>query len=528
MANKHTKSMMSMLPQWMKMAKDEQSVGAKFLDAFGMEISDIELYLNQLWENMYIGTANLQTADYCYKIPLALNDVVDYREDSEIAPLVRLIIAGERVESAPASTLRDFLSSDDNTYMIDREEGYLYVKIEDHLMEEDIFHPVDAIDIGSATHYEYMLHHIWNCFDEFGMLLGIYRLPGERNEAFKNRIIDVFKNPGGAHEQGIIYGISRELGLEQNEVNVGALADDTYVKSTLINPDGTPTEKYIDYVNQINANLGFSWDHMNWGEAYWRSIEENNMGFHYLPHVWDGFFSGWKDHEVQSGIGSGDDLLVYAPIEESAVRKFKAFVGLHGTEERIEEHDPELRFKYKIVAKGKIPNDEYDLEQYHYTVSASEIVKLHFLLTASRHFLFRTNIDWDPSGKYNWVPDNIDIITGETALHTATHRYVKLYVDMKTADRKVTPALEKLTVNWIDTNNQKQQFVMDTDDDFSHHDTDWTTEFLDTEVVNGSVTLAKGSFAAVIDTYGAFNKSDEYRNIRINRTGSICLDLPTV
>lgn len=515
-----------MLPQWMKMAKDPSSVGAQFLNAFGLEIHDIEMYLEQIWNNMHIGTANLQTADFCYRVPLALRDVVDI---ANLDVHVSVIIEGERVDCMPVDTLRLFFEAEDNVYMVDTDEGYVYIKATENLMEKNVFKPFDAIDIGSAVHYEYMLHHIWNIFDEFGMLLGIQRLPGERNKALKDRILDVFVNPGGAHKQGLINGISRELGLTKEEVSVGALTDEAYVSSKLMNADGTPTETYIRYVNQINNTLGFAWDHMNWGEAYWRSVEENNMGFHYLPHVWDGFSAEWSAKEIQSGIGSGDDLLVKAPKEESSIRNFKAFVGLHGTEERIEKQHPELHFKYKIVAKGKIPNDEYEMEQYRYTVAASEIINLHYTVTAMREFLYRTHISWDERYAYVFSDNKkpgMEIITGETVLHDEEDPYVRLYVDMKTADRTVTPVLEELIVDWTDTNNETHSFILKTDEDFTRYDSIVTTQFLDTESVDNTVTLGKGSFSAVIDTEGAFLKGSAGVSVKVNKTGSISLHLP--
>ncbi|MFE4029154.1 hypothetical protein ACFX4N_23655 [Priestia sp. YIM B13551] len=526
MLNKHTTSMMSMLPQWMKMAKDPASVGANFLNAFGVELAEMEQYIEQAWNNMYIGTADLKTADYCYKIPLALRDVVDV---SSLNLHVRIVFNGVRIDCMPVDTLRLFFENDENSYMIDTVEGFVYIKVRNYYMQDNIFHPFDAIEVGDTLHYEYMLHQIWNVFDEFGMLLGIYRLPGERNEAFKNRILDVFKNPGGATKQGLINGISRELGIQSDQVKIGALTDNAYVQSTLINPDGTPTEKYIQYVDQINSNLGFAWDHMNWGEAYWRSIEENNMGFHYLPHIWDGFSAIWKDNEVQSGIGSSNDLVVTPPKKESSVREFKAYVGLHGTEEQTEENHPEIRFKYKIVAKGKVPNDEYEMEAYKHTVLASEIIPLHYVLVAMREFLYKTHISWDNRYGYTFKDNTspgMEIITGETALHNEEEAYVRLHAEMKTTDRKVTPVLEELIVKWIDDTNQPQTYTLTTDNDFTSSTTMANATLKDVEVGNNKVTLGKGSFSAVIDTEGSFLRGETGISVRVNKAGSISLNQP--
>lgn len=515
-----------MLPQWMKMAKDPKSVGALFLNTFGVELAEIERYIEQAWNNMYIGTANLKDADYCYKVPLATRDVVDVETPERH---VRLVIDGVRSDCMPVDTLRLFFESDENSYMIDTIEGYVYIKVRNYYMKDNIFKPFDAIEVGDTLHYEYMLHHIWNVFDEFGMLLGISRLPGERNEAFKNRILDVFKNPGGATKQGLINGISRELGIEQSQVKLGSLSDDNYVQTKLMNADGTPSETYIEYVNQINSNLGFAWDHMNWGEAYWRSVEENNMGFHYLPHIWDGFSTSWKDNEVQSGIGSGDDLLVTAPKEESSVREFKTYVGLHGTEEQIEEHHPELQFKYKIVAKGKIPNDEYKMEAYKHTVMASEIIPLHYVLVALREFLYQTHITWDNRYGYTFSDNTtpgMEIITGEDVLHNEEEAHIKIHVEMKTADRKVTPVLEELIVDWIDQNDAPQTYKLTTDSDFTLNNSMTQTTLADVEVGNNTVTLGKGAFSAVIDTEGSFLRGSQGISVRVNKDGSVSLNQP--
>jgi len=524
MANKHTLSMMSMLPGWMKMAKDEKSVGAKFLNAFAIEMSDIERYLELAWENMYIGTANLQEADYCYKIPLVSTDVADISKGL----IVTIVKNGTHEHVKQARTLRVFFESTESVWMYDSNEGFLYVKPESKYMKENIFQPFHAIGIDETLHYDYMLHHIWNIFDEFGMLLGIKRLIGERNKDFKNRILDVFRNPGGSNKRGIINGVSRELGIEKSSVKLGSLADKQYVRSELVDEDGVPTERYIKYVNQINESLGFSWDHMLWGEAYWRSIEEDNLGIHYLPHIWDGFSFTWKDHEIQSGIGSGDDLLVNKPKQESSTRSFKAYVGLCGTEERTEDLHPEIHFKYKIQAKGKIPNDEKGVEEYRYSILASEIVQLHYILSAYRTFLYKTYLNWSdryPIQIENSSNPGIEIVEGDTPLHDTEDPNIRLHVELKTSDRTVTPLLKEITLEWLDTSNKTHSTKLMTSNDFTQNSTSIKTKLEDVEVENNAVRLTKGSFGAVIDTEGSFSKGIHSYSVRINKGGSISLDI---
>lgn len=56
-------------------------------------------------------------------------------------------------------------------------------------------------------------HHVWNEFDRHGLLLGLERLKEERNPEYKQRLIDVMIHRADSTYMGLIYGITRELGL---------------------------------------------------------------------------------------------------------------------------------------------------------------------------------------------------------------------------------------------------------------------------------------------------------------------------
>jgi hypothetical protein len=57
-------------------------------------------------------------------------------------------------------------------------------------------------------------HPIFNAFDDYGLLLGLKRLPEERNSEYKQRLLDVFVHPGSASYKGIINTVNRELGTK--------------------------------------------------------------------------------------------------------------------------------------------------------------------------------------------------------------------------------------------------------------------------------------------------------------------------
>lgn len=61
-------------------------------------------------------------------------------------------------------------------------------------------------------------HPIFNELDSQGLFLGLSRISEERNQSYKARLLDVFVNRASSTYQGLIYGITRELGLAISEV----------------------------------------------------------------------------------------------------------------------------------------------------------------------------------------------------------------------------------------------------------------------------------------------------------------------
>jgi hypothetical protein len=57
--------------------------------------------------------------------------------------------------------------------------------------------------------------NIWNRLDFHGEKKGLIRLPGESNVSFKQRIMNTYKYFPSRDKQGSMYGIQRELGVEQ-------------------------------------------------------------------------------------------------------------------------------------------------------------------------------------------------------------------------------------------------------------------------------------------------------------------------
>lgn len=56
-------------------------------------------------------------------------------------------------------------------------------------------------------------HPVFNEFDHQGLLLGLTRLENEKNARYKQRLLDVMVHRASASYEGLINGITRELGL---------------------------------------------------------------------------------------------------------------------------------------------------------------------------------------------------------------------------------------------------------------------------------------------------------------------------
>lgn len=532
--SKFTKQLQAMLPQWMKMAKDDQSVGARFLNTFGLEFEDVQRYLDDIIANQYIDTVDLTQIDIAYKVPLALPIISDLDK-------IETVIGYKEEEPyyfRVASTLKEFYQSepDEDICILDRDSGVLYIRVNDYLLSESVITPLDSLSINGAKHFEYSLHHIWNPLDEFGLLLGIDRLYGERNAAFKERILDVFRKPANSTKQGLINALSRELGIGESEVGINELSNKAF-RNNLLNKDGSPSKKLTGYIDRINKTLGFTWDNMSWGEAYWRSVEETQLGLEYLPHVWNVTTEGWKDTDFQSGIGDGNDLLVRAPKEENNLREFKYYVGLRGMSRGTENIHPEISFKYRITADGIIPNEEYRDELFKYTVIASEMIKLDYIIRGLQQYICTTTIDLDmttqKSVEYsfdNSADPGVEVVTGTTVMSNPRDPHLKVEMELwknVKAPKNLTPSVEELRIGWIDKNGIDRVFSLNSDTDFTRNDisTMVNTEMSDISIEEGAVRLGFGDFYYKIDTSGSWEEGAT-EHVEVVKPGSIRLKLP--
>lgn len=92
-----------------------------------------------------------------------------------------------------------------------------------------------------------------NQFDELGELLGLPRFLGEKNDLFKRRLADVYVHIANSSYRGLVYGITRELGLSlfnPLSINPKTDGDGNFLSADpLIVFDGSWILLYSDYSN---------------------------------------------------------------------------------------------------------------------------------------------------------------------------------------------------------------------------------------------------------------------------------------
>lgn len=188
-----------------------------------------------------------------------------------------------------------------------------------------------GIFLASLTPESYS---VWNCFDEFGLLLGLPRIPGEKNADYKARLLDVYTNPASSTYAGLINGISRELGVLPSQVSISLLSNlmDPDSSGNILNSDGNALgTKLVDYADDVYDHNPIFWGNVVADESYWDGVDEFSNGYTYLPHIWDPVASGIYDKWQAGGIGDNDDLWVDGPVEEynSVIGDYSWYLKIH-------------------------------------------------------------------------------------------------------------------------------------------------------------------------------------------------------
>lgn len=354
-----TKRMIEKLPSWSKIRrKPSKSNGAHFLEIFGLEFEEIESLLEFAKNQLYIPTSDLSQLGIIYK----------YELPSEFKSSYSIAVVGDGTYLEEAMSLTDFMKSHftktdypeiyyNNLFMIDYDEKVVYTRKRYSKTDVYIYDETNEDAWYEDFDVELEYHKVWNFIDEFGLLVDVSRYNWESNEAFKERILDVFKNPSNASKDGLLNGIARELSkrvvrkwstpsddfiikdkmVAYNKIKLNGkyiplnrikLTDEGYIaiksdttipidsevsyvtgielrtlhnkddiafKRMLYRPDGTGTKLLEKYVRLIKNKVPIEWGQFHWNIGYWDTSGEEYGGMSFLPSLLDAKIDGFYD-----------------------------------------------------------------------------------------------------------------------------------------------------------------------------------------------------------------------------------------
>lgn len=358
---RYTERIRQKLPFWLQMKKQpSESLGLQFLNVFGMQLDDIKKILEYAYRQTKILTADTEFPDIVYKVMLPT-----YYDIKSIDTVGTKSYFLQRTDK-----LYDFLGLDYNYHLIDQninQPDYYFIDEENKIIYvRENYDVTDKYTDGQITikkkdgtyeEFALVLHHIWNFFDEFGALLSCPRLYGEKNIDYKERILDVFRNPANSTKIGLMNAISRELGIRKHKVWVNPKEDyiikdamvianqikvnnelvpeeniritpDGYLVIEAFNTDkknldvsyvagleikaltdhndnkfnnetyyanGMPTDVMLKYIDNIKNNSSILWNDFKYNEAAWvQDDEEYNVEtFGFKPAAFDSDIKGF-------------------------------------------------------------------------------------------------------------------------------------------------------------------------------------------------------------------------------------------
>lgn len=347
----------SKLPLWFNMKKSpNHSIGAQFLNIFGLQLDDIDAVMNYAFEQTTIDSIDNEFIDLLHRAILPINFDFDKVEK----------ITGDKKELTEITDLFTFLNLKktygtnyseeyvDDSYYIDKENSIIYLHyaygIKNIMHGEIVIHYDGKVEAVETT-----IHHMWNFFDDLGALVGCKRLIAEPNENFKERILNVFRFPQNSTERGLANAVANDIGIRKTEkwertdrdfiiydkmvilktisvngkyitnkdfeitkdneiviyknaklpkdslvsyisgLTMKALnaTDDLYMSNLLFNADGTAKDKLKELIESSRKKSSMLWGSFKYDEAMW-SKNDNDFSNEYF-----GFVSPVMDADIK-------------------------------------------------------------------------------------------------------------------------------------------------------------------------------------------------------------------------------------
>ena len=289
-----TKKLQANLPTWSKIRVDPTTLGARFLNVFGLQYEDIEHYLQYALDNYHITTADVHQIDLVYKsvLPRSLNETM------------KIIVVGNDRPLTKMDGLKMFYEGIDNRFLESKQVYYpnpFFIDWDNHILYTRYSYGAnEAYPEGKITLqvyreeeviFEYdmrqQIHHVWNFFDEFGLLLDLPRIYGERNVAYKERLLNVFLHKPNSSRMGMANSLANELDMRRRIRREIDPNNPTYaLEYTNVIPDSV----YLSRTAKADAFISNEDDQEVSVQVASEHLDNNNV-------VQIDFISGMKLHE---------------------------------------------------------------------------------------------------------------------------------------------------------------------------------------------------------------------------------------
>jgi|GEM_PF-2699476 len=357
-----TQRMAHEYPNWTLIRQSAQSIGQQFLNYFGIELETVQDYLEWISEQKYISTVDIHVYDwiYMYTLPdLQMSDHIEvYRVLSGgttipviVLDTIKEFFYNDRNEggifdyeekrfytSRRYGTLRfDIIRNGVRiSYTVEPVDYHVWNALDEfgllvglqrlHLEKNATFKEriLDVFRYPSGTHDIGLTHGIARDLnliqrkDRFGKPLiwkddtkdfYLKNVTGKRIDVRTLRVdhqpleeheyeIDEIGNirifatgTGESHEISFIYGIEKYQLYDKAHPSLYKM---------MFTSDGQATPTLINWVEYINTIAPVMWDHFNWDEGFWDTIDQQLTGLGYVPNIWDSNIDVWREYVFES------------------------------------------------------------------------------------------------------------------------------------------------------------------------------------------------------------------------------------
>lgn len=381
------KNVLGRFPSWMHLYEDSmdqatpslyvpKSTAGKFINAvIGEDLDNFDREIDLFRINSFIERADVNQLSWLYS-------------STNITNVFNKVLSKGLVELARVDNLVDFYKSkptDDVFYHNPLNREILTIK-----KYPDLSIKSENTGISTALTQTPILKYNW--FDEMGARVGLFRLHLESNASYKERILDVFKNPNGADIESFKKVLRRELnlwkafGVEPSSSYVGATPEvmeisDLEYSTPYFTADGNPTDLFKKLVEDLNVRYPTNWGYFRFGDSIWDYAGEDNEGVNRIR-------SRYYDDEVaipyyQPGVGDLSDAGLFVTNYDATPQFFETSIVAKG------KVNASTSIKYEPVKLEYEYYGSYEVTEYD---NPAATVNLTLEFSATPHGSYATPI----------------------------------------------------------------------------------------------------------------------------------------